>query len=82
MATGAGNVLRDMSLVRKLNGLLDPRHAPIDPVTEGQANENNRKDNDNSFHPLSCGYELATTLLDPRCDYTSEKRKRRATILF
>ena len=38
MATGAGNVLFDMSLVRKLDGLLDPRHAPIGPVTKGQRN--------------------------------------------
>ena len=36
MTTGAGNVLRDMSLVRKLDGLLDSRHTPIRPITEGQ----------------------------------------------
>jgi len=34
MAADTGDVLRDMSLVRKLNGLLDPRHTPIGPVTE------------------------------------------------
>jgi len=36
MATDAGDVLLDMSLVRKLNGLLDPGHAPFGPVAERQ----------------------------------------------
>lgn len=44
MATGAGDILRDMSFVRKLDGLLDPRHTPIDPVTEGQRGNHNCKD--------------------------------------
>ena len=35
MATGAGNFLRDMGFMRKLDGLLDRRHAPIDPVAQG-----------------------------------------------
>ena len=44
MATGAGNVLRDMSLVRELDGLRDPRHAPLGPVTERQRGNHNCKD--------------------------------------
>jgi hypothetical protein len=43
--------LRDMGLVRELDGLLDRRHAPIGPVNEGQANNNNYYDYDCSFHP-------------------------------
>ena len=35
MATGTGNFLRDMSFVRKLDWLLDRRHAPIGPVAQG-----------------------------------------------
>jgi len=34
MATGAGNFLRDVRFVRKLDGLLDRRHAPIGPVAQ------------------------------------------------
>jgi len=65
MAAGAGNSLGDVSFVRKLDGLFNRRHAPINPVTEGQADKNNREDYDKSFHPRSCGHQLATTLLDP-----------------
>ncbi len=36
MATGAGNFLCDVSFVRKLDGLFDRRHAPIDPVAQGK----------------------------------------------
>ena len=41
MAANTGDVLRDMSLVRKLDGLLGPRHAPIGPVTERQRGNDN-----------------------------------------
>ena len=44
MAADAGDVLRDMSLVRKLNRLFDPRHAPFGPVTERQRGNDNCKD--------------------------------------
>ena len=44
MAADAGDVLRDMSLVRKLDGLLGPRHAPIGPVAEGQSGNDNCED--------------------------------------
>ena len=44
MATGAGNVLRDMSLVREFDGLLDSGHAPIGPVTERQRSGDSCKD--------------------------------------
>jgi len=43
MATDAGDVLRDMSLVRKLDGLLDPRHAPLGPIAERQCGNDNYK---------------------------------------
>ena len=82
MAAGAGNSLGDVGFVRKLDGLFDCRRAPISPVTEGQANKNNCEDYDKSFHPRSCGHQLATTLLDPLRNYASEERKPRATILF
>ena len=44
VATGAGDLLRDMSFVRKLDGLLNRRHAPIDPVPKGQRGDHNCKD--------------------------------------
>jgi len=44
MAANTGDVLRDMSLVRKLDGLLGPRHAPIGPVAEGQSGNDNCED--------------------------------------
>lgn len=44
MATNTGDVLRDVSLVRKFDGLLDPRHAPIGPVAERQRSDDNCND--------------------------------------
>ena len=55
MATGAGNSLGNVSFVRKLDRLLNRRYAPINPITEGQDNENNYQSYDCSFHPRSCG---------------------------
>jgi len=44
MATGTGNALRDVSFVRKFEGLFNPRHAPIGPITERQRGNDNCKD--------------------------------------
>ena len=63
MAACAGNSLGDVSFVGKLDGLFNRRHAPVNPVTEGQTNKNNCEDYVKSFHPGSCGHQLATTLL-------------------
>ena len=53
MAADAGDVLGDMSLVRKLDGLLDPRHTPTSPEPKRQSSNNDCGDQDGSFHSRS-----------------------------
>lgn len=64
MAPCASDFLFDMSLVWKLDRLLDSWHTPIRPEPDRQSSNNNCTDQDDSFHSQSCGDRFAGTLLD------------------